>query len=79
MHKLPRITGEELVRCYMTVRDLKKEGFEVVRQRGSHVQVRKYIDGEKVTFSVPVHKGKVLKPGTLRGTLNGRGRGILCH
>ncbi len=61
--KLPQITGEELVKA------LQKEGFEVARQRGSHVQVRKYVGGKKITFPVPVHKGKNLKPGTLRGIL----------
>jgi len=61
MPKLPRITGDELVRA------LQREGFEVVRRRGSHAQVRKSIAGETVTFPVPVHKGKTLKPGTLRG------------
>jgi predicted RNA binding protein YcfA (HicA-like mRNA interferase family) len=63
MPKLPQITGEELVTA------LQKEGFEIVRRRGSHVQMRKYIEGRKVTFPVPVHKGKTLKPGTLRGIL----------
>ncbi|MCK4393445.1 type II toxin-antitoxin system HicA family toxin [Candidatus Bipolaricaulota bacterium] len=62
-HKLPLITGEELVKA------LQREGFELARQKGSHVQVRKYVEGEKVTFPVPVHKGKTLKPGTLRGIL----------
>ncbi|MFQ5794092.1 MAG: type II toxin-antitoxin system HicA family toxin [Candidatus Bipolaricaulia bacterium] len=52
---------------------LQKEGFEVARQRGSHVQVRKYVEEEKVTFPVPVHKGKTLKPGTLRGILRKAG------
>ncbi|RLG20724.1 hypothetical protein DRN74_04875, partial [Candidatus Micrarchaeota archaeon] len=56
MPKLPRITGDELVRA------LQREGFEVVRRRGSHVQVRKSIAGNTVTFPVPVHKGKTLKP-----------------
>ena len=63
MPKLPRITGEELIEA------LQKEGFEITRQRGSHMQVRKYIDGEKVTFPVPVHKGEILKLGTLTGIL----------
>jgi len=65
--KLPQITGEELVKA------LQKEGFEVARQRGSHVQVRKYVEGKKITFPVPVHKGKTLKPGTLRGILRKAG------
>ena len=63
MPKLPRITGVELVKA------LEKEGFEVVRQRGSRVQMRKFVKGDKVTFPIPVHKGKTLKPGTLRGIL----------
>ena len=67
MPKLPRITGEELVKA------LEKEGFEIARQRGSHVQVRKYVEGKKVTFPIPVHKGKTLKPGTLRGIMRKAG------
>ena len=68
--KLPRITGEELVNA------LRKDGFEVVRKRGSHVQLRKYVEGNKLTFPVPVHKGKILKPGTLRGILRKAGISI---
>lgn len=49
MPKLPRIAGKELVKV------LQKEGFEIVRQKGSDVQVRKYVDSEKITFPVPVH------------------------
>ena len=63
MGKLPKITGEQLLKV------LLKQGFEVSRQRGSHVQVRKFINGKKVTFPIPVHKGKTLKPGLLRGIL----------
>lgn len=63
MAKLPRITGEALVKA------LKKKGFRVVRTKGSHVQVRKILEGGKVTFPVPVHKGKLLKTGTLKGIL----------
>ncbi len=77
MPKLPRITGEALVKA------LKKKGFEVVRTRGSHVQVRKILEDGKITFPVPVHKGKLLKTGTLKGILRKAGiseeelRGIL--
>ena len=41
MPKLPRITGEELVKA------LEKEEFEIARQRGSHVQMRKFVEGDK--------------------------------
>lgn len=51
------------------MRALQKEGFEVTRQRGSHVQMTKYIEGKKQTFPVPVHAGKIIKQGTLRGIL----------
>jgi len=62
--KLPRLTGEELVRA------LGKAGFEIARQRGSHVQLRRFLpDGRKVTFPVPVHSGRTMKTGTLRGIL----------
>lgn len=70
MPKLPRITGEELVKA------LQKAGFEVARQKGSHVQVRKYIGDEKVAFPVPIHKGKILKLGTLRGILRKAGLSV---
>ena len=63
MPKLPRITGRELVKA------LQKEGFEITRQKGSHVQMSKYVDGEKLTFPVPVHTGKIIKQGTLKGIL----------
>jgi predicted RNA binding protein YcfA (HicA-like mRNA interferase family) len=29
----------------------------------------KYIEGEKLTFPVPVHAGKIIKQGTLKGIL----------
>jgi len=67
MPKLPRITGEELVRA------LIKAGFEVARTKGSHVQVRKFVESGKITFPVPVHKGKTLKPGLLKGILRKAG------
>ena len=63
MPRLPRITGKELVKA------LQKEGFEITRQKGSHVQMTKYIDGEKLTLPVPVHAGKIVKQGTLKGIL----------
>lgn len=67
MPRLPRITGEELVKA------LKKEGFEISRQKGSHVQLVKLLSGEKITFPVPVHSGKTLKLGTLNGILRKAG------
>jgi predicted RNA binding protein YcfA (HicA-like mRNA interferase family) len=45
VHKLPRITGAELIAA------LKRAGFVVVRQRGSHVSLRK----DEYRTVVPMH------------------------
>lgn len=54
--KLPRITGEQLVRA------LERAGFERKRQKGSHVHLRRESDKRRVT--VPVHQGADLPIGT---------------
>jgi len=62
------VTGPDLVRA------LRKLGFVATRQRGSHVQVRREAaDGRVTTFPIPVHAGKSLKKGTLRGILRKAG------
>ena len=64
MSKLPQVTGIQLVRA------LERVGFILVRQRGSHVQMRRTEpDGRITTFPVPVHSGKTIKQGTLQGIL----------
>ena len=64
MPKLPRLTGADLVRA------LERAGFAITRRRGSHVQLRREdADGTVTTFPAPVHSGKMIKPGTLRGIL----------
>jgi predicted RNA binding protein YcfA (HicA-like mRNA interferase family) len=66
--KLPQATGAELVRV------LQQKGFRITRQRGSHVQLRRdEPDGIITTFPVPVHAGRTLKKGTLRGILRKAG------
>jgi predicted RNA binding protein YcfA (HicA-like mRNA interferase family) len=60
-HKLPVISGEDLVRY------LAKHGFEVRRQTSSHVVVQK----EWRVFSIPLHRE--LKKGTLIGILKQAG------
>jgi predicted RNA binding protein YcfA (HicA-like mRNA interferase family) len=57
MPKLPRLSGAEVVRV------LEKLGFQSVRQRGSHVVMRRGADG----CVVPLHRE--LKTGTLHGLL----------
>jgi predicted RNA binding protein YcfA (HicA-like mRNA interferase family) len=56
MSKLPSLTGKEIVSL------LKKVGFIVERQRGSHVFL-KHDDG-RVTV-VPIHSGERIGPGLL--------------
>mgnify|MGYP001269031710 CR=1 FL=1 len=57
MPKLPRISGAEALRAFQRL------GFEKVRQRGSHVVVRKGARG----CVIPQHSE--LKTGTLAGLL----------
>jgi predicted RNA binding protein YcfA (HicA-like mRNA interferase family) len=60
--KSPRLSGAEIIKVLV-----KDFGFEVVRQRGSHVVLRKFVAGEKVVTVVPMHKE--IKLGTLFGIL----------
>jgi predicted RNA binding protein YcfA (HicA-like mRNA interferase family) len=63
--KLPRVEGREVIRA------LERAGFEVKRQKGSHVHLRRASDQRRVT--VLVHSGRTLPPGTLRGILRDAG------
>ena len=60
MTKLPVLKAEEVVSA------LKKNGFVVTRQKGSHLRM-KHPDG-RVT-SVPVHQGQDIGRGLLRKIL----------
>lgn len=61
MPKLPRLSGKELVAIF------ERLGFVSVRQKGSHLILRKEVDGEAVGCVVPLHKE--LATGTLHGIL----------
>lgn len=61
MPKLKRISGEK------AIRRLEKLGFKRVRQRGSHVILKKQTSDEEIGCVVPLHKE--LAVGTLRGIL----------
>ena len=65
MRRLPRITGQQALAA------LKRAGFVVVRTTGSHRHPQR--GNEPVIATVPVHAGKVLKPGTLRSILRQAG------
>ena len=57
MPELPVVSGAEVIRA------LERLGFRVVRQRGSHVMMRRGVSA----CVVPLHRE--LKRGTLRGLL----------
>ena len=65
MPKLPRISGADAVRV------LERFGFRRVRQRGSHVMLRKSGPGGEIGCVVPLHPE--LATGTLRGILRQAG------
>ena len=54
MTRLPRVTGSHVVRS------LRKVGFAVVRQRGSHVMMR-----HPRSTVVPIHGGETIGVGLL--------------
>jgi len=60
--KLPVLTARELLAI------LKRLGFEKSHQRGSHLTLKRATDGRRVT--VPIHAGRTLKKGLLRGILH---------
>ena len=60
MPRLPVLSARELIRM------LEQVGFQVVRQRGSHVRLR-HEDGRVLT--VPVHRGQDISRGLLRKIL----------
>jgi len=61
MRRLRKVTGQEAIRA------LQRLGFEKVRQRGSHVILKKETSEGAVGCVIPLHRE--LKVGTLRGIL----------
>ena len=59
--KLPRVKPQEVVRA------LQRAGFVERRQRGSHLIMKRDSDGRMAV--VPMHQGKEVPTGTLRGIL----------
>ena len=60
MARLPQVCAREAIRAFERV------GYEVVRQRGSHIRLRT-ADGTRAPLTVPNHSP--LKPGLLRRLL----------
>ena len=50
MKKLPRLSGKEVIKA------LSKVGFVVVRQKGSHVIIKKHTPEVVIVTVVPNHK-----------------------
>ncbi len=57
MTRLPSLTGEEIIKA------LGRAGFQILRQRGSHVYL-KHPDGR--TTVAPIHKGESVGRGLMR-------------
>jgi predicted RNA binding protein YcfA (HicA-like mRNA interferase family) len=68
MSKLPSVPASDVVRVAIRL------GFAFDRQRGSHaVYVRA---GDHRRLVIPMHKGRDLKPGTLRGLIDDMGLSV---
>ncbi len=62
MSRLPVVSGEKLIKL------LKKLGYKVVRQKGSHVRLEKETPAGKHKITVPYHSE--IAKGTLNDILN---------
>ena len=60
--RLPRLSGREVIELFV-----RKFGFTIRRQRGSHVVLVKHTADRKIVTVVPLHPE--LKHGTLLGIL----------
>ena len=61
MAKLPTVSAKDLIKV------LEKEGFQVLRQKGSHIVLQKRQAGKTVTTVVPNHSE--IAKGTLKSIL----------
>lgn len=62
MQKLPQVSGDDVVTLLLSL------GYEVIRQRGSHIRLRKATPLGEHNITVPAHK--VVAKGTLSDILN---------
>ena len=58
MPKLPVVSGEHVIKL------LRKLGYEIIRQKGSHVRLRKITEAGEHNITVPKHSEMA------KGTLN---------
>lgn len=68
MTRLGSYSGDQVVRAF------KRAGWHVARRKGSHVIMEQ--EGFDATPSIPVHKGKDVKKGTLRDLIRDAGLSV---
>ncbi|NOZ58943.1 MAG: type II toxin-antitoxin system HicA family toxin [Euryarchaeota archaeon] len=68
MPKLPAVTGDKVVKAF------SKAGWVVARQKGSHVIMVR--EGSPVVLTIPVHKNRPVKRGTLRDLIKDAGMSV---
>ncbi len=68
MPKLRGLSGKEVVSI------LRQFGFTEVSQRGSHIKLKRFVEGRVETLTVPAHT--TLDPGTLRAIIRQAARFI---
>jgi predicted RNA binding protein YcfA (HicA-like mRNA interferase family) len=66
--KLPVLSGQEVRRV------LEAHGFQLVRQRGSHMVMQRMLEGGTITVPVPDHAE--LRTGTLRSIIRQSGLAV---
>jgi predicted RNA binding protein YcfA (HicA-like mRNA interferase family) len=65
LSRLGSYAGEEVVRAF------HEAGWRIVRHKGSHIILTK--EGHDATLSIPVHRGRNVKRGTLRDLIRDAG------
>ena len=68
MSKLPAVVARDVIRV------AERLGFMFDRQKGSHAVYVRLTDKRRLV--IPVHKGRDLKPGTLRGLIEDMGLSV---
>ena len=68
MSKLPVVAARDVIRV------AERLGFEFDRQKGSHAVYMRVSDKRRIV--IPMHKGRDLKPGTLRGLIDDMGLSV---
>jgi predicted RNA binding protein YcfA (HicA-like mRNA interferase family) len=61
------VTRYSILSAKEIINTLKRTGFVIIKQKGSHVKLNRYKNSRKITTIVPYHK--TVMPGTLKGIL----------